>query len=79
MLHKLKQTYKRNKDDIHMAIVVAVIVLVVFSVVSLIMLNSLNLSYAAIYTITIFLLYFIIKRFLGYFRKKKQGAIEKKS
>ena len=78
-MSKLKKAYTKNRDDIHMAIVAAVIVLVVYSVVSLIMWNSLNLSYAGIYAITVFMLYFIAKRFLGYFRRKKEGVIEKKA
>ncbi len=78
-MSKLKKAYKRNNDNIHMAMVAAAVVLVVYSVVSLVMWNSLNLSYAAIYAITVFILYFIAKRFLGYFRKKKEGVIERKS
>jgi hypothetical protein len=63
---------RRNKSQIMMALAVAAVVFVFYTVISLILWNEFSLSYAVIYMITLALVYFIFQRLLKYIIVKKK-------
>jgi hypothetical protein len=71
MLQKIRDYFEAKRGELVMGLVAAGGVLVVYVVVNLIMWNDANFSYAVIYALTAFVLYYILRRFLNYFMAKK--------
>ena len=76
MLQGLREYIKKKETELTMAVVAAAVVIIVYVVVSLIVWNEANFSYAIIFAIVTFLLYFIFNRLLRYLITKKEGVIK---
>ncbi len=71
MLKKIRDFIEAKKSELAMGLVAAGGVLIVYVVVNLIVWNDANFSYALVYALTAFVLYYIFRRFLNYFISKK--------
>ena len=78
LVEKIRDYVKKNKSQLTMAGAAAAVVFVAYIVFNLIMWNNANISYALIFALVAFFLYFIVQRLLGYVMTKKEGVIEKK-
>ncbi len=71
-----REYIRKKKGQIMMALAVAAVVFVFYTVISLIFWNEFSLSYAIIYTIVLTVIYFIFQRLLRYIIRKKKGNLE---
>lgn len=76
-ISQIREYIKKNQNELTMALVAAVIVSVVYTVVNLIIWNDVSLSYALIYGLVTAVIYFISRRLMKYLVKNKEGVIEK--
>jgi hypothetical protein len=79
MFARIRDYVKKNQNELTMALVAGVAVFVVYTVINLIVWNTVSLSYAIIYGTVAAVLYFIVQRLLKYLVKRKEGVIEKRA
>ena len=71
-----REYLRKKKSQIMMAVAVAAVIFVFYTVISLIVWNEFNPSYAIIYMIVLTVVYFIFQRLLRYIITKKKGVLE---
>ena len=75
-LDDLKGYFKKSRAALFTGFAAAVVVFVIYVIVSLIVWNSTNISYGITYAIAAFFISFIVQRLLGYIITKKEGVIK---
>ena len=78
MLGGLSEFFRKRREELFMALVAAGAVLVVYVVVNLIVWNTVNPSYALIFALLAFLLYFVARRLMNYLVTRKEGIIKER-
>ena len=71
---RIKEYLIKNKDEYVPPIVAGFIVLAVYVMANLIIWSNVNTSYAVIYAVVAFLLYFVFNRLRLYMKAKKEDA-----
>jgi hypothetical protein len=76
MLGGLSEWFKKSREELFMAGVAAAVVLVVYVVFNLIVWNNVILSYAFIFALVTFIIYFLARRLMKYVMTRKEGVIK---
>ena len=79
MFARIRDYVKKNQNELIMSLSAGVAVFVVYTVVNLIVWNTVSISYSIIYGAVAAVLYFVVQRLLRYLVTKKEGVIEKRA
>ncbi len=77
IIERLKDYYGKKKPELTMGLAAAAVVFIVYLVFNLIIWNAVNISYAIIFALVAFVLFFVFQRLLKYIITEKEGVIEK--
>ena len=77
-LGNFREYFRKRKEQIMIGLAVTAVVFVLYVVISIIVWNEANLSYAITFALAAAVIYFIVQRLLGYLITKKEGVIEER-